>query len=604
MIISLTNPNNVNARPLTGDTVVNGQNQAQRYSSFYDSLKVRASKKNFTRILHDIVVPGERRAPDYRSEAMQNYAAADGKVIGKIEFLRLDVFGPSLQDTSRLPVTWFEKTGNLIHTRSDLNNLRKNLVVRPGDTINAEVLYENERIFRTMARIRDARFIIIPDTLNKDVIDLLLITQDRFSIGVSGMFNGTSSAQAELYNRNFFGLGHEVSLRFVGHLNRQPYLGFESFYSMNNINGKFLSFSAGYSNTYRSEGAMIKFEKPLIRTSDKFAYGIHGYNYKRQSELPNLSRIFPFENLHYAQLDIWGAMNFQIGQEIRNRKQLTFAAQYMQREFKARPLPPPGSAQLFSNTSRYLLGITWSQRTYDPDRLIYGYGITEYIPRGYKYEIVAGIDDDEFGERIYTHAFLSNGNILKSTPNHIYVYGGVSSFFRFNEPEQAMVEAGFNYISRLHGQRRARIRHFIRVDYKRGINRFAIEQLGFEKNNLIRGFSSRQISGQERLSASFETVYFQQRDFYRFNIAFFTFADIGILGAESKTIFKENYYVGVGAGMRLHNESLVLKTILVRLAIYPKHPKDVGLLGGLITEQTKQSFYNFQPGPPAPRRYE
>ena len=67
---------------------------------------------------------------------------------------------------------------------------------------------------------------------------------------------------------------------------------------------------------------------------------------------------------------------------------------------------------------------------------------------------------------------------------------------------------------------------------------------------------------------------------------------------------KENYYGGFGAGLRLHNESLVLKTILVRLAVYPRHPKDVGLLGMLVTEQTKQTFYNFQPGPPEPRKFE
>src|SRR5690606_11005570 len=122
-------------------------------------------------------------------------------------------------------------------------------------------------------RIRDARFILLPDSLNPDIVDLLLITQDRFSIGVSGVLNGTSSAKAEIYNRNVFGVGHEVSFKFVGHLNRQPYIGFESFYNINNINGKFLNFSVGYSNTNLKEGTLLLFQKPLILKTDNFAYG-------------------------------------------------------------------------------------------------------------------------------------------------------------------------------------------------------------------------------------------------------------------------------------------------------------------------------------------
>lgn len=576
----------------------------EKITNFYDTLKVRAARKNFTRILYDFVVKDEPRNRDQKLHRENSYTDAEGKLIREIRFLRLDVFGPSLQDTSRKAKSWIERTGNILHTRSDLHNLRKNLIIKPGDTLNSELLYENERLFRTLPRIRDARFILLPDSLNPDIVDLLLITQDRFSIGVSGVLNGTSSAKAEIYNRNLFGVGHEASFRFVGHMNRQPYIGFESFYNINNINGKFLNFSAGYSNTYLNEGTLTLFEKPLVLKTDQFAYGISGYSYKRTNRLPGLKKQFPYDIPNYSQLNVWGARNIQLKDRNDRETQLTFASGIQIRNVKYDHHFTGDTAIYFSDNKQYLFGITWSQRNYIPDRLIYGYGITEDIPMGFKYEMVAGLDNHVTGKRIYTHVFLSNGNFFRNAPDHLYMYGSYSGYFRNARQQQGMIEFGMNFISRLYAIGNVRSRHFVRFDYTRGINRLDPEELMFEKNDFIRGFSSDRISGKQRLSLNLESVFFQKKDFYRFNIAFFTFGDLGILGGEGRNILKENYYGGFGAGLRLHNESLVLKTILVRLAVYPRHPNDVGLLGMLVTEQTKQTFYNFQPGPPEPRRYE
>lgn len=594
----------ITAQSVSPDSAFISVPSNNKSEDFYDSLKVRASRKNFYKLIYDALVTGHKPVKDIKSEAISYYSQGQGKTIRKIQFLRLDVFGPSLQDTARKARSSLEKIGNSIHTRSDLNNLRKNLIIKPGDQLNAETLYENERIFRTMPRIRDARFVLIPDSLNPEAIDLLLITQDRFSIGVSGVVEGSNSAKGQIYNRNFFGLGHEVSLSLVGHLTRQPYLGLESYYRINNIDGRFLSFSAGYYNTYRNEGASVLFEKPLIRTSDKWAYGIEAFTYARTDELPELIREFRDASLRYNQFNLWGARNFQLGRKETPHSQLTLSLHYFDRNFKNRPLPFEGEDQFFADSRALFAGFTWSQRFYNPDLLIYGYGITEDIPKGFKNEMVVGYDQNENGDRVYGHLLVSNGNFLRNHPGYLYVYGGISGFYSNRNFHQGLLEAGLNWISGLKGNGGARFRNFLRLDYMQGIHRFQAENLAFRKNDLIRGFDSRQLSGKQRLNLNLESVYFQRKEFYRFNIAIFTFVDLGILGQENRMIFKEKYYYGFGAGMRLHNESLVLKTILIRMGVYPNHPADVGLLGLLITEQTRQRFYDFQPGPPSPRRFE
>jgi hypothetical protein len=66
----------------------------------------------------------------------------------------------------------------------------------------------------------------------------------------------------------------------------------------------------------------------------------------------------------------------------------------------------------------------------------------------------------------------------------------------------------------------------------------------------------------------------------------------------------QDYYSGVGLGIRLHNENLVFKTIQLRLAFYPFHPSDMSFVGFVLEEQSKQQFYSFEPTQPMPIRFE
>jgi hypothetical protein len=236
--------------------------------------------------------------------------------------------------------------------------------------------------------------------------------------------------------------------------------------------------------------------------------------------------------------------------------------------------------------------------------LVYSYGITEDIPKGYRYELVAGYDNNESGGRFYSHLHLANANLLRNSPAHLLFSGGFSSFLKNGRIEQGLAEFNSTYISPLLPSGRASFRQFFRVNYKYGINRVVNEKLYFEDNNLIRGFKSDEVWGKQRLTVNAETVYFQKRDFYRFNVAFFTFMDLGVIAGEKSWITKGKPYSGLGIGMRLHNESLMLQTMQIRLSFYPNHPGDVGLVGFILNEQLRHRLFSFQPEPPSPRRYE
>jgi len=587
------------------DTITPIENK-EKYDQFYDSLKYKANESKLTRLFYDFLITSPRPYVDKEALAMEYYSQMEGKIISDITIKSLEVFGPTLQDTSRNANSWLEKTSNAIHTKSNLNTIRKMLLFEVGDFLNPDVLYETERLIRSLPYIKDIQFILEQDTVYTGLVTVHVITKDRFSLGVSGGVDGTSSAALELYNQNIFGVGHELSVGFVGHLHKQPYTGVETFYKVNNIRGKFVNISAGYMDTYKREGFSFILDKPFITPSIKWGYGASAL---RMFRTDRLFEDDPFQtelplDLNLSFFSAWAGRSFQIKPNTLSNSQMVLAAGAFNRTYFQRPSPEPADNQYFSNSTFYLAGLTFTQRRYVQDQLIYSYGITEDIPEGFKNEIVYGFDANEFGNRHYAHIFLSNGNLLINKKGYLYLAGGIGGYFRGFSYEQGQIQGSVNFISRQVNAGRKRFRLFVRSNYLIGLNRFDIENLTLRRDDHIRGFSSRKAVGKQRLSLDLEYVLFFRQEFYKFNMALYGFADVGIIGSNKQLIFTENYYSGIGFGLRLHNESLVFKTLQLRLAFYPFHPDDMSIIGFIVDERLKQDFYSFEPTPPQPLDFE
>ncbi|MCG6189405.1 BamA/TamA family outer membrane protein [Maribellus maritimus] len=602
IIITLTNVLGfeVHAQSYTKDTVFIEKLPEEKYNQFYDSLKYKANQNKITRFFYDFLISPPRPYVDKKEMALEYYSRMEGKTISEIDITALDVFGPALEDTTKRAKSWVERTANALHTKSNLNTIEKMLMFKVGDIIDAEELYENERIIRALPYIKDARFFLEQDSINPDLVTVHVITKDRFSLGISGNVNGTSSAALELYNQNIFGVGHEISLRFVGHLHKQPYMGLETFYSINNVKGKFVDVSAGYMNTYLKEGFSFELEKPFLIPSMKWGYGASALRMHRTNQIFNNEPLVIDEPLDYSFYSAWAGRSFQINRNNYNSSQVVISGGFYNRTYHHRPNPSFTENQFFSNNTFYLTGLTFTQRRYIQDQLIYSYGIVEDIPEGFKNEIVYGFDANEFGNRHYLHLYLSNGNLLIKRKGYLFMSAGIGGYFNKSKFEQGQVQASTNFISRQFNAGRKRFRLFIRSNYILGLKRFDIENLDLSRNEDIRGFSSKEAVGKQKLSVDLEYVLFLRREFYKFNMAFYGFADVGVIGSNKKLIFTQHYYSGLGLGLRLHNENLVFKTLQVRLAFYPFHPSDMSFVGFIFEEQLKKNFYSFEPTAPAP----
>ena len=588
------------AQEIPSDTVPTEIINSKNGEHFYDSLKVKASQRKITQWFYKLLVTPPRPYVDRKELALNYYGKLKGKVISEIHIKSLDVFGPTFQDTTKTASSWLERTANYIHTKSNLKTIERMLLFKVGDPVDPELLYENERIIRALPYIKEITFMLEQDSIYPGLVNVTVLTKDRFSFGASGSVNGIESAAFELYNQNVFGIGHEISVRFVGHTNKQPYLGVETFYRIKNINGSFLDASVGYLNTYENEGFEFLANKSFFTPSVKWGYGatlLRIYSSDRIFEDDPVTTKTPLNLVYYA---AWGGRSFQIKKDQPENAQVVLAAGINIEEFYERPLPETNDNPYFANRKFLLSGITFTQRRYVQDELVYSYGITEDIPEGFKNEIVYGYDFNEFGNRHYAHLLLSNGNLLINRSGYIYLEGDIGGYFNKKGYEQGQFNAKLYFISKQINAGRKRFRLFARTDYTIGFNRKYPEYLTLNREESIRGFSSNEVFGQQRLRLNLEYVLFLRKELYKFNMAVFGFADIGVIGSRNKFLLAQQYYSGLGIGIRLHNENLVLKTFHLRLAFYPYPPSDMSFVGFVFQEQSKKQFYSFEPKQPLP----
>ncbi|WP_297087748.1 hypothetical protein [uncultured Draconibacterium sp.] len=586
------------------DTIQIEKQRILKQEHFYDSLENRANQRKLTGWLYDALISPPRPYVDKKALALDYFNKYEGKIIASININALDVFGPSCTDTTKKADNWAEKAANAIHTKSNLKTIRKLLLFKIGDMLDPEVMYENERIIRDLPYIRDVRIYVEQDSVYVGLVNVTVLTKDRFSFGVSGGVNGTSSGDIELYNRNIFGVGHEVSVKFVGHIEREPYLGVETYYNIKNIGGRFLDIKLGYLNTYKREGYVFDLRKPFLTQNVKWGYGGFSARMYRTDRIRNTDPVKVEEPLDLWVNSFWGGRSFNISPRHENITELTLLSGINNWNYFEEPVVDPENSHFFANRTLYMLGLTVSQRRYIQDQLIYSYGITENIPEGFKNELIYGYDANEHGDRHYLHFFTSNGNLLLSRRGYLFTSAGVGGYLKNSKFEEGIIHGEVNFISKLATAGRKRVRTFANLNYTLGVRRFEIENLTLGENDHIRGFDSDIAIGKQRLNVKLEHVVFLPHEFYKFNIAVFGFVDVGAIGSNKQLIFKQDYYSGIGLGIRFHNENLVFETFRLRLAFYPFPPADMSFVGFSLDEQSKQRFISFEPIGPAPMNFE
>ena len=579
------------------------RHEASESDEIYKQIENTAYKNKWTKRLHNIVLAPSVKKPVKDTLQTQKgeipFLPYSNLIIRKITLEKLDVFGPTVSNPDQPTSNWIGQVGNKLHINTLDRVIYNNILFKTGDCIDPYTMADNERILRQLSFIEDARIQIKNVSSEGDSADVLVIVKDVWSIGFDADLHKVPDGHLDLWDKNLFGTGHENDFFYNWESTGKPASEFNGYYQITNLAGTFINSKIGY-DVYGSKGFSVDLWRDFFTQRTKYAGELDFEDLNTYNDIVEFGQPDYYAPIQYNKTNFWMGRAFPI---LKNRLNATTRANIIPAVavysiyYSVRPFVTDQTLYDYHNKTYLLASIAYSSQGYYKSNLIYSFGKTEDIPYGSLVKLTEGIEKDEFFNRLYSSVKLSEGNYIS---NLGYQYASIAfgGFLYKNDIEQGMLELNTNFFTNLLVLRQFKFRHFISCNYMYGYHRFLDERITINDPYGITGFNDNSVNGTQRLTVNLQTVSFTPYYLLGFRFAVFGYADLGLIGNSSKSIFDNPLYSGLGIGIRLRNEKLVFNTFQIRFAFYPLlHDKTPGELFTLSNETPFQTsdFYAKSP---------
>ena len=588
----------------TADTLNISKDETLIYSRIWN----KASKRKLSGKLVRFLIEPPDKIDDTGNEKGNErsdvpFIPYTGKAISKVHIITLDPFGTSVYDTTKIVTDGFSQWGNKMHFRTRAITISRDLFFKEGDKVNPQTIADSERLLNEQSYIHNAVINLNEDPLHPGMVEVWVIVRDRWSISFDLPLPNASDIKLGLEEKNFLGYGHLLDSRVVWDKDsdRRPW-GMESKYRINNLYGSYISSEAGYKNLDDMERFSIQLEKPFLTSDIKWAGGFY---YDATSEIKRLSLTDAEKyQRNYNTIDGWVGRSFAVDRnEILSgmRKNITVMLRVTDLNFNNRPGDNEFIKRFYSiqNKTAYMGSVSFTRQSFFASSMVYNFGRKEYITTGSSFNLMGGLEHNEFGDRIYLGLKHSTGLYLDRfgylAPSLL-----MGSFHNRGKTEQGVFELETRYFTPLVTLGRYKMRTFLNLRYTRGYHTHEDECVTFNNDNYFSGFSSDSISGLRRFNVAYETSFFSPWRFHGFRFVPFIFAQMGWIGESGNSIFSNTMFTSLGMGMRIRNELLVFNTLQIRLSWFPNVPKDGARFDYL--KFTNEQIYtppSFRPEPPS-----
>lgn len=119
--------------------------------------------------------------------------------------------------------TWYGQTADALHIQTHPNAIRAELLFKPGEPVDARVVYESERRLRALPFVRSAD--VTPVACKDGVVDVVARVKDAWTLKFNLSFahvGGQSTLNASFEDVDFLGTAKTLS---VGHFNNTQHSG-------------------------------------------------------------------------------------------------------------------------------------------------------------------------------------------------------------------------------------------------------------------------------------------------------------------------------------------------------------------------------------------
>ena len=543
-----------------------------------DSLRALSKRKTIMGRIASVAFDFRQRRDDDRGldAALldRQYDRHRYKVVRRIDITRLDPFGYSIDNLARAPTRFWEKAANAVHITTHQGVVRRSLLFRQGQALEPQSLSESERLLRATPFIGDARVFVNEATSTDDSVDVIVLTKDDFSFGVSGSAAPPSTeVDAGVSDNNFLGLGHQVALDVgVGYSKPDPNR-YRATYAVANLGRQFVQGVARYERRYGFENAGVSLNRGFVTANTRWAGAINVNWYDQLIGADGVNSPLNPPDLPRMQLgvqDYWVGRAYSLRTydlERTNQPRLVTAGRVLSLTYGRGTEVPE-----LRNSTLMLGSVGLSFRRYYRDRYLFQFGRTEDIPAGNLLSVTGGYEYSALQSRPYAGAKVALGH-YRTRFGYLYAATEISAYRRAARWEQGLLSIEAQYFTPRTFLGTWQWRQFFWARATLGYRRAGYELLSINQQDGLRGFRSGLLRGQRRVVLNYESTLFTPLSFLGLRVAGVFFADVAWLAPTDGTSpFRAAPYPGVGIGLRMRNDYIAFRTVQLLLGYYPHRP--------------------------------
>ncbi len=562
-----------------------------------DTLKQKMQKRLLTKELSRVIFVSRTSTNTVDTlliKFQNNYFLFQGKTIKSIRIYKNNIFGKIINDTIVLAPNWLAKSSNKMHLQTRDKVLYNNLLFKVGDRVDSKTLAENERLLRDLPYIHEAKIIVNQNEIESDAVDILVVTQDIWSLGFDGGLSSIDRFDVNLYNANFLGMGHRLDNKILMKTQAEPYYGYSGRYRIQNTGVAFISAELNYRKTIDDEMERVRLARPYLPSKFRYEGAVDIRKVSQTAEIKVSSNSYEIFRVNYNMQDHWLGRTFNLQSDIDNLlyiNSLLISTRIINKQFKNRPQVTDSTNELYYNGLLVLAGISYTKHQFLNGRYIFGYGRTEDVPYGHFAEFVTGWQSNEYVNRAYFGLRLLKG-WYSGKGSSFYSNFNIGGFVRKKRFEQVTIDLKSGYFGKLYKWNRSFFRMYCKMQYTVGIHKMVGDTITIAQNKGIRGLYNDQMYGTRRLTMSCEPVLYSHWLPANFRLACFAFADVGFIGRR-KIVIRNTLYTGIGIGFRFKNEELVFPSVELRFAFYPNLPINTKSTSWYLGEEFSKRPYDY-----------
>jgi hypothetical protein len=442
-------------------------------------------------------------------------------------------------------------------------------------------MVNTERLLWSRNRFKDVEIALIPDSIDKSVVDVIVFLQDKLSWIVGLGYNNRINFDIATYN--FWGQPHTFSVFSGVNFNKNNLWTVGADYKYDNIKKTQINFDINFLMERLQRNVEINVQRDYFSLQSRWAFRLQYLNrfYTLNPGRRDNDSI-PYLQATYNSYFSWASHALPVKNVFKNVEDenlaFMFSIKAYGQKFVNRPfITDISTDDVLVNYQNYLFGLGVARWDYFLVRNAYYLDVGEYLPRGYSASFWTGINQDEvYGNRKYLQLTFNYGIHLYNF-GYFYPQASFKGYMNDKVLQQGLSRFSLDFLSK-------RIALGSKLDFRQTFT--MVTQLGtalpeerkFSLSNESRGFIAPAFKGDRSYILKTESSWYVKKQVFSTSIAPYIFGETAWLGNISGANENSFFQYALGLGLRLRNIKVGVPYLSVHIAFYPK-----GNLYGLST---------------------